>query len=117
MKYFLNTTNYHNFNIITDKTLKPRSYFIPYDDKEKLQNIEKKFSFTTKSLLEWMDLEYTATDFNEFKIFYLEFLNQRTVIIKNKFLSALGFANSDSQLNQNTSNISSEFEYFIERLM
>ena len=32
MKYFLNTTNYHNFEVIQDKALSPRSYFIPYKD-------------------------------------------------------------------------------------
>ena len=37
MKYILNSTNYHDFNIITDNSLKPRSYFIPYKDKEKLK--------------------------------------------------------------------------------
>ena len=32
MKYFLNTTNYYNFEVINDKTIRPRSYFIPYKD-------------------------------------------------------------------------------------
>ena len=38
MKYILNSTNYHDFRIITDNTIKPRSYFICYEDKNTLIN-------------------------------------------------------------------------------
>ena len=39
MKYVFNTENYHNFDMIRDNVLPPRSYFIPFGSKEKMEGI------------------------------------------------------------------------------
>ena len=98
------------YNFYQDSSYLNKSDSSTISLEEKLQNIEKKYSFTTKSLLEWMDLEYTSTDFNELKIFYLDFLNQRTIIVKNKFLAALGYIDNETQTNNQSINISTMFD-------
>lgn len=77
---------------------------------QKLENIEKKFSFTTKENLEWMDLEYTPSDYNELKVFYLDFLSVRSKVVKEKFLSALGFSNEEFVSSSVDTNISNVFD-------
>ncbi len=47
MKYLLNSDNYSNFKVIVDNTIKPRSYFVPYDNVEELKKvslIEERYS-------------------------------------------------------------------------
>ena len=39
MKCILNSTNYHNFKVISENTLKPRSYFIPYERIDVLKDV------------------------------------------------------------------------------
>lgn len=57
-----------------------------------LEEIEKKYSFTTKKDLEWMDLPYSNNDFDVLESYYKnEFLKGRTKTLKSKFLQALGF--------------------------
>lgn len=40
MKYLLNSNNYNNFNIIKDNTLPNRSFFIPYQDKNQIDQVD-----------------------------------------------------------------------------
>jgi hypothetical protein len=60
-----------------------------------LEQIEKKFSFTTKEELEWMDLDYHSEDGQALSNYYLEFLNNRYIEVKSKYLHALGFSDDD----------------------
>ena len=58
-----------------------------------LEEIEQKFSFTKKKDLEFMNIEYKKGDFEILKDFYIEFLRNRSKILKDKFLNSLGFEN------------------------
>lgn len=54
MKYILNTTNYNNFKVITDNTLKPRTYFIPYERIDVLKEVpllEERYSSSLVKVL------------------------------------------------------------------
>ena len=54
MKYILNTSNYNNFKIITDNTLKPRAYFIPYERIDALKDVpllEERYSSSLVKVL------------------------------------------------------------------
>lgn len=42
MKYKFNQSNYHQFNVIDVNKLDPRSYFIPYNTKEQVDNVALK---------------------------------------------------------------------------
>lgn len=42
MKYLINKTNYHTFDIFEDHKLEGRSYFIPYKTKEELEKVSLK---------------------------------------------------------------------------
>jgi hypothetical protein len=61
-----------------------------------LQYIEEKYSFTEVTMLEWMDLPYQAGDFATLKEEYFEYLQARCVVIKQRFLTALGFSADDA---------------------
>ena len=39
MRYSINKTNYCNFNVFEDNKLAPRSYFIPYPDRESADKV------------------------------------------------------------------------------
>lgn len=55
-----------------------------------LEEIEQKYSFTTKSDLEWMDLSYEKPDdFAVLKGFYMEFCNNRFLKMKQLFCKSL----------------------------
>lgn len=56
-----------------------------------LQDIENKFSFTTKTDLEWMDLDFSKSDTDFLRDCYIEFLDKRYSIIKKMFLESLGY--------------------------
>ena len=54
MKYILNNENYYNFKVISDNTLNPRSYFIPYASVSILKNtslLEERYSSTLVRIL------------------------------------------------------------------
>ena len=57
--------------------------------KYSIDEIESKFSFTKEEQLEWMNASYNPNDYNILKEFYLEFLNERFKIIKEKFINSL----------------------------
>ena len=40
MKYLLNSNNDNNFNIIKDNTLPTRSFFVPYQDKNQIDQVD-----------------------------------------------------------------------------
>lgn len=61
-----------------------------------LDMIETKYSFTKAQDLEFMDLPYTDSDFDALKEYYLEFINSRNKVIKDKFLTALGFTTTNA---------------------
>lgn len=61
-----------------------------------LETIESKYSFTKAEDLEFMDLPYTDSDFDALKEYYLEFIKSRNEIIKEKFLTALGFTTTNA---------------------
>lgn len=67
-----------------------------YQDTKYLQHIdldevEKKYSFTTSDDLEWMDMPYQgANDFEALKQFYIEFCNDRFEILKKLFCESMG---------------------------
>ena len=42
MKYRINKTNYCDFNVFEDNKLAPRSYFIPYPDRESADSVSGK---------------------------------------------------------------------------
>ncbi len=66
-----------------------------------LQTIEDKYSFTTSDDLEFMNLSYADTDFEELQRHYVnEFLKKRNKIIKEKFLKSLGFEPSSDNKNE-----------------
>lgn len=58
-----------------------------YLRKNNLSNIEKNLSFTTKEDLDWIDID--DWDANSFKQLYLEFINKRYNIMKQKIKEAL----------------------------
>ena len=63
MKYILNTSNYNNFKIITDNTLKPRAYFIPYERIDALKDVpllEERYSSSLVKVLNG-DWKFKAT--------------------------------------------------------
>ena len=61
-----------------------------------LETIESKYSFTKAEDLEFMDLPYNDSDFDALKEYYLEFIKSRNKIIKEKFLTALGFTTTNT---------------------
>ena len=67
-----------------------------YQDTKYLQHInldevERKYSFTTRDDLEWMDMPYDGPgDFDELKEFYFDFCNSRFVILKKLFCESMG---------------------------
>lgn len=67
-----------------------------YQDKKYLQHInleevEKKYSFTTVEDLEWMDMPYQdADDYDALKQFYTEFCYERYKILKRLFCESMG---------------------------
>ena len=40
MRYYLNKTNYCDFNVFEDNKLAPRSYFIPYPDRKSADEVK-----------------------------------------------------------------------------
>jgi len=63
-----------------------------------LQEIEEKYSFTDIQMLEWMDLDYKIDDFPVLKEYYFNYLHERCMAVKEKFISALGYeCNSDNE--------------------
>jgi len=66
-----------------------------YQDKKyrsvvNLEEVEAKYSFTTESDLEWMDIEYTSNDTEFLIASYTEFLNTRFQKLKELFCKSLG---------------------------
>lgn len=67
-----------------------------YQDTKYLQHInldevERKYSFTTRDDLEWMDMPYDGSeDFDELKEFYFDFCNSRFAILKKLFCESMG---------------------------
>ena len=67
-----------------------------YQDKKYLQHInldevEKKYSFTSSDDLEWMDMPYEGRDdFETLKQFYFEFCDNRFSILKKLFCKSMG---------------------------
>lgn len=57
-----------------------------------LEEIENKYSFTQKDDLLFMDISYDKNNFEELKESYINYLIKRNKIIRNKFLSALGYS-------------------------
>ena len=52
MRYRINKTNYCDFNVFEDNKLAPRSYFIPYPDREsadKVSGKEKRYKVATST--------------------------------------------------------------------
>lgn len=64
--------------------------------------IESKYSFTQKEDLEFMDLPYSENDFDVLQTYYIEFLKNRNLTLKKKFLNSLGFSNTDSNSTDDT---------------
>ena len=66
-----------------------------YQDKKYLQKIdleevERKYSFTTSDDLEWMDMPYEgAKDFDELRQFYTAFLTDRFAVMKKYFCESM----------------------------
>lgn len=58
-------------------------------DQNLIMNIEKKYSFTTKEGLEWIELPYETNDQKELKADYENFLRTRFDIMLKKFLNSL----------------------------
>lgn len=54
-----------------------------------LSEIEDKYSFTTKSQLDWVDLEYEKGDFSVLAEFYITFLKKRFATQKQRFYKAM----------------------------
>lgn len=69
-----------------------------------LDEIESKYSFTTGSDLEWMDFEFTDKDNEVFEELYIEFLTNRTKVLKDKFMQSLGYNNSDIEEDDTNNN-------------
>ena len=67
-----------------------------YQDTKYLQHInldevERKYSFTTRNDLEWMDMDYTgADDFDALKEFYEDFCISRFDVLKRLFCESMG---------------------------
>ena len=59
------------------------------EDANLIANIEKKYSFTTKEDLEWIELPYEVNDQKELKADYENFLRTRFDIMLKKFLNSL----------------------------
>lgn len=56
-----------------------------------LEDVERKYSFTTKDDLEWMDMPYDgANDFDELKQFYTDFCTNRFATMKKLFCESMG---------------------------
>ncbi|MCR5350795.1 MAG: DUF262 domain-containing protein [Acholeplasmatales bacterium] len=72
-----------------------------------LEEIENKYSFTTKDDLEFMNLPYDSGDFDALQNYYIDFLRKRNLILKKKLLQSIGFSD-DEQLNENDNNVSYE---------
>lgn len=61
-----------------------------YLQKVNLEEIEKKYSFTTSDDLEWMDMPYEgAKDFDELRQFYTDFLTERFTVMKKYFCESM----------------------------
>ena len=61
-----------------------------YLNKINLSEVETKFSFTQKADLEWMDMSYSKGDYEILKGFYMDFLDKRFSIQKDKFYTSMG---------------------------
>lgn len=59
------------------------------EDENLIMNIEKKYSFTTKEELEWIELPYEINDQKELKADYENFLRTRFETMLKKFLNSL----------------------------
>ena len=58
---------------------------------ESIADIEAKYSFTTESALEWLDMPFQGKDdFADLKSWYEEFCKTRFATLKTKFLESLG---------------------------
>lgn len=67
-----------------------------YLDKVDIKEIESKYSFTVKSDLEWIDLEYTnKEDFDVLKDEFISFLTKRFQILKQKIFESLKIEHTD----------------------
>lgn len=75
-----------------------------YQDKkylksENLEEIEKKYSFTSREDLDWMDMPYSGPDDYSFlKEEYIKFLRGRFNVMKEMFCKSLGINNVDVEL-------------------
>ena len=69
--------------------------------KVSLGEIEEKYSFTFKEDLEFLGIDYGKEDFSVLKEFYIEFLKNRSEILKKKFLESLGFVVDENKEEQN----------------
>lgn len=69
--------------------------------KVSLGEIEEKYSFTSKEDLEFLGIDYGKEDFSVLKEFYIEFLKNRSEILKKKFLESLGFVVDENKEEQN----------------
>lgn len=65
--------------------------------KYNLQDIENKYSFTQKQMLEWMDLNYLEGEFETLKNYYFDYISSRCKCVKDKFMIALGFSTIESE--------------------
>lgn len=63
-----------------------------------IDDIEQKYSFTNMEMLEWMDIEYQPNDFPVLKEYYFDYIKERCKIIKEKFITALGFSFSEDDV-------------------
>lgn len=67
-----------------------------YQDQKYLQHIdldevERKYSFTSREDLEWMDMPYERSDdFDALKQFYTDFCNSRFTVLKKLFCKSMG---------------------------
>ena len=55
-----------------------------------LEEVEQKYSLTTKDELEWMDMHFGADEFDVLKQSYIEFLRNRFSLLKQAFCNSLG---------------------------
>lgn len=74
-----------------NRSKKKKNFYqdVKYLKKINLVDVECKYSFTSKEDLEWMDKSYTNGDYEQLKEFYMDFLNKRFKIQKDKFYEAL----------------------------
>lgn len=60
-----------------------------------LEEIENKYSFTSRNDLSFMDSIYNENDFERLKEAYIVYLKKRNQIIRRKFLTALGYSDDN----------------------